>query len=346
MRSWQRNATLALLMLGGSAGVAAEDIKQPLIVGGSYAPISEAPWQVFLVIDDGVSPNQNVCGGLIIADEYVLTAAHCVSGHSSSDITVYAGIDDLDDARDASNGITLSNLVVNPNYDSSNFTADIALLTLSKSLPSNAKPIDLLGTSGQIDLDAEFSAGKSNNLYVSGWGATTTGGSVSNYLRRTLLTGVTDQQCSWNYTNNVFSQFLADATICANQTVTTGVCSGDSGGALIWQDPSFASDADFGYRAVGIVSFSSRELGCANTQSEDGFTQISNYFDWISDNIDGGYVQPSDSLSSNIFTATSGFTPPALLVPSSSDGGGGGSIGWLSLVFAGMIAARRRFSYS
>lgn len=43
------------------------------IVGGAEIEISEAPWQVSLL-----RFNSHTCGGSIISENYVLTAAHCV----------------------------------------------------------------------------------------------------------------------------------------------------------------------------------------------------------------------------------------------------------------------------
>jgi secreted trypsin-like serine protease len=43
-----------------------------LITGGSPAARGQFPWQVALIIDNSV-----FCGGSLISDRWVLTAAHC-----------------------------------------------------------------------------------------------------------------------------------------------------------------------------------------------------------------------------------------------------------------------------
>ncbi|WP_102389648.1 S1 family peptidase [Enterovibrio norvegicus] len=334
IKQWMAVVSLAAAISPMTAMAATEGAeKSPRIVGGGFAPISDAPWQVVLDL------NGALCGGAIISSGYVLTAAHCVERASASNITVYAGIEDLNLAD--GNGIAVASVVTNPNYNSSTLTADVALIQLAGALPSNAKPIQLVDSDDQGNLDAEFALAEDQNLYVSGWGETSTDGNVSRYLKRTYLDGVSDNSCGWTNSNGVLIQAAADAYICGNDPlVSTGVCSGDSGGPLVWQAPSNASDADRGYRLVGLVSFSSIR-GCALTDVEDGFTQLNTYRDWISDNMNGGYSNPNVSFDADIFDASRTYSPLG-------DGGGGGSVSLYALLLLSFslglsIYSRRRF---
>ena len=51
------------------------------IVGGSEPPIGKYPWLALIGFTKrGRSKQQWACGGALIGDQYVLTAAHCVTG--------------------------------------------------------------------------------------------------------------------------------------------------------------------------------------------------------------------------------------------------------------------------
>ena len=92
------------------------------IVGGEAANSSTWGWAVSISI-----ASRYLCGGSIISDSWVITAAHCVSDHISSQITVYAG----STRRWVGTQIrAVRNTIMHPNYDSTTFVNDIALLQL------------------------------------------------------------------------------------------------------------------------------------------------------------------------------------------------------------------------
>lgn len=81
---------------------------QQRIIGGSNANISEAPWQVFIQIDNG-----DFGGGSIISSNLILTAKHVVEKASPSQIKVGAGISKLSELN-ASNMYEVSNVIFHP----------------------------------------------------------------------------------------------------------------------------------------------------------------------------------------------------------------------------------------
>lgn len=57
--------------------------KQTRIVGGQETEINQYPWMAMLMYS-----GKFYCGGALISDVYVLSAAHCVSGFNKDKITV------------------------------------------------------------------------------------------------------------------------------------------------------------------------------------------------------------------------------------------------------------------
>ena len=92
------------------------------IIGGEAANSSTWGWAVSLYI-----VNRGRCGGSIISDSWVITAAHCVSGAGSSQVIVYAGSTLLETGTQIR---VVRNIIMHPNYNSPPFANDIALLQL------------------------------------------------------------------------------------------------------------------------------------------------------------------------------------------------------------------------
>merc|ERR1711892_240777 len=98
------------------------------IVGGHEAAENEWPWQVALFIDDAW-----FCGGSIISDEYVMTAAHCADG--ASYFNILAGAHDVRaDSEPHRVEITSYEGFTHPNWDPQNLENDIALVRLPEKI--------------------------------------------------------------------------------------------------------------------------------------------------------------------------------------------------------------------
>jgi hypothetical protein len=119
------------------------------VVGGSRISAEGAPWQValFAVIPVEVNGKKGVleelCGGAIVGETQVLTAAHClfnpVTGQPASpeDFLVEAGGSDFKEEEPAEQNVIVESIRVHPYF---NYAAgpgapdDIAVLTLAKQL--------------------------------------------------------------------------------------------------------------------------------------------------------------------------------------------------------------------
>jgi len=222
------------------------------IVGGVEATPHEFPWQVGLFFDG------YFCGGTIISEKYILTAAHCADGVYSHEVVIGAH-----EIRDPSNTIINAySPTVHPEWDSFSLSNDLAILELDTEIDwaefgDNAAP-NCLATSG------DFSG---QTALVSGWGRPSdNAGGISDVLRKVEAPVMSQSECE-SYWGN-----LNEGIVCINTEGGHSSCNGDSGGPL--------SIPGSVYEQIGIVSFGSA-AGC-EIGAPAGFSEVAKYIDWIS----------------------------------------------------------------
>ncbi|XP_062388085.1 uncharacterized protein LOC134076815 [Sardina pilchardus] len=127
---WLWVGTMVCVLLKGSWGQLAVCGRPPLntrIVGGQDAGPGNWPWQASLQ-----RSGSHFCGGSLINNEWVLTAAHCFRSLSSvTGLTVVLGLEDLEGSNTNSVTRSVSRIISHPSYDSATLDNDIALLQLS-----------------------------------------------------------------------------------------------------------------------------------------------------------------------------------------------------------------------
>ncbi|MDN3021791.1 serine protease [Streptomyces sp. S.PB5] len=212
----------AALVVASAAAAAAALVSAPTavaapqpIVGGSTTTTTSYPF-VMQITD--ASQNQ-FCGGTLVSATKVVTAAHCMVGESTSSVRVVGGRT----YRNGTNGTVsrVSKIWIHPSYTDASNGDDVAVLTLSTSMPyTTASYVSSSDTS-------VYAAG--TTARVLGWGTTSSGGSSSNQLRTATVPIVSDSSCASSY-----SDYLASDMVCAGYS-SGGVdtCQGDSGGPLL-----------------------------------------------------------------------------------------------------------------
>jgi secreted trypsin-like serine protease len=244
--------------------------EQPKIVGGKPAPAGAFPWQVSLGVSwIADSFSAHFCGGSVFSEKWIVTAAHCAVGLTPGKVIVTAGTNRLVDGAVRRN---VNRIIVHRNYNAQSMDNDIALMELRDPLPTGLqiKKIELLtpGEEGGLTDTSVFT--------VTGWGATTEGGSVVRDLRYLdALPFVSRTTCNLP---QAYDGRITPNMLCAGVRVGgMDSCQGDSGGPL-----SFGTVA--APKLAGIVSWGD---GCARPDKVGIYTRVVNYIDWINSCVAG-----------------------------------------------------------
>ncbi|XP_037641201.1 elastase-1-like [Sebastes umbrosus] len=232
------------------------------VVGGEVAKPNSWPWQISLQYKSG-SRYYHTCGGTLIERGWVMTAAHCVD--SPRTWRVILGEHDLYSDSGREQTMTVNNVFIHPRWDPTRLGSgfDIALLRLSSLATLNSYvQLGSLPQRGQI-------LPHNNLCYITGWGRTSTDGSLSAQLKQAYLPLVDYKTCSrpdW------WGSQIATTLVCGGGGAEAG-CNGDSGGPL----NCLVNEK---YYVHGIASFVS-SMGCNAPKKPTVFTRVSAYIDWM-----------------------------------------------------------------
>ena len=244
---------LAFAAIASASPVPAEF--DPFIVGGTNAANGQYPYQVSLR-----ASGSHFCGGSIINNRWVLSAAHCTIGRAQNAVTIVVG-SVLLNAGGATH--TSSRIINHPSYNSQTIANDVSVVQTASTIVfnTNVRAIPL----GSIQI------GGGVNSILTGWGSTSTigVGSVPNNLQQLSTTTLTNADCRSRFSaTNAANVF--DHKICTFTQQGQGACRGDSGGPLV------ASG-----QQIGTVSWG---IPCARG-SPDVFDRVSHFRTWILNSI-------------------------------------------------------------
>jgi secreted trypsin-like serine protease len=229
------------------------------IVGGVDTKIEDHPWQVALKIPllDG---RLMLCGGSLIQDRWVLTAAHCFRSKPPASARVKAG----QTMHSVGTWIEAGKAFVHPGYNAQTHENDIALVKLDGGVAGDIIPL----------AQGSESLKPCQLLEVTGWGAIKEGRKVgSETLQKAEVPLVDNDTCN---AKDAYSGAIKPGMMCAGYR-DGGVdsCQGDSGGPLVLRGKD-------GAVLVGVVSWGD---GCARKLRYGVYTRVDAYAGWIADTI-------------------------------------------------------------
>ncbi|XP_037071855.1 CLIP domain-containing serine protease 14D-like [Pollicipes pollicipes] len=257
------------------------------IVGGVEVALGEFPWLAILGYEvQGTDEVDFNCGGAVINDRYVVTAAHCVTDLPAGFrlATVRVGEHDLtkdtdcvgSDCAGPVQDFQIEEIISHKEYNSPNrFWNDIALLRLNKPInkqlstfvDSICLPFDSFRTQSLDD----------QRLYVAGFGLTSAFGDSSEVLMKVQVPTVDDDQCAAVFRRQ--RAVIGPGQMCAGAEKGRDSCSGDSGGPLMAADRTTGPP----YQLMGVVSFGVTRCG---TEGVPGvYTRVTGYLNWIMDHM-------------------------------------------------------------
>ncbi|KAK7938538.1 hypothetical protein WMY93_001864 [Mugilogobius chulae] len=226
------------------------------IVGGADAPNGAWPWQVSIHRN-----SSHMCGGSLINNLWVLSAAHCVKGENASMLTVYIGRRTLNGSNPNEVRRNISQIIYHPGFSFSTYDNDMSLLKLDSTVnfTDYIRPVCLAASGSTLNADI--------NVWTTGWGTTVFGGSLATNLQEVQVPIVGNRQCSCDYFPYVN---ITDNMLCA-ALEEEAKTPGDSGGPLVYKPGSV-------WIEFGVVSFGYQ---CALPGYPGIYSRVSRYEDWI-----------------------------------------------------------------
>ncbi|XP_046897923.1 serine protease [Hypomesus transpacificus] len=242
----------------GTPAISPEVTGYARIVNGEEAVPHSWPWQVSLQQTNGF----HFCGGSLINENWVVTAAHC-NVRTSHNVILGEHNKGSGSNTESIQVIKPAKVFTHPKWNPSTINNDITLIKLSRpvTLGSTVSPVCLAESSDV------FAPGMT--CVTSGWGLTRYNApNTPNLLQQASLPLLSNEACKKHWGSNI-----SDVMICAGGAGATS-CMGDSGGPLV-------CEKDNAWTLVGIVSWGSSRCSTSTPAVYARVTELRAWADQI-----------------------------------------------------------------
>lgn len=227
------------------------------IVNGEVAKEGDWPWMCSMHYN-----GRHICGGSLINERWIVTAAHCVSDLTASRYVMICGVHHRTNKEPWTRSFPVKRIIRHAQYSSSTMRNDIALMELNT-------PAHISGSNEYDDyiipvcIPRKAITFNSQTSYATGWGTLSSGAStLPQFLYQVGLRTWTNAECQ-AYATNVHPP----TQVCAGGP-NKDTCQGDSGGPLVVQDGGY-------WKLIGLTSWG---YGCGQGGV---YTQVEPFWEWI-----------------------------------------------------------------
>ncbi|CAK6445727.1 unnamed protein product [Pipistrellus nathusii] len=258
---------LAALVLLGAALCAAQP--RGRILGGQEAQSRQWPYMASVQVN-----GTHVCGGFLVAEQWVLSAAHCLEDvpRPNETVKVLLGALSLSEPEPSKRLYDVLRAVPHPGSGPDTIDHDLLLLQLSENATLGAEVKLLPWQREDRDVAADTLCD------VAGWGVVSHTGRRPDRLQHLLLRVMDRATCNLR---RFHDGTVTKHMMCAESHRRRDTCKGDSGGPLVCNGV-----------AEGVVTSGSRV--CGDPKKPGIYTRVGSYTAWIDSVMDGGVASPGD----------------------------------------------------
>ncbi|KAG8177659.1 hypothetical protein JTE90_000345 [Oedothorax gibbosus] len=232
----------------------------------------EWPWHVAIL---ETPLDLYVCGGSLIDEFWVMTAAHCVDDYPSRGRSLKVRLGEYDVSSESEplpfEEVPCGRVLLHPAFDNETLENDVALLRLER--PAKRRPhvdvVCLPETEGQ---EAETLA---TECYITGWGRRTEASNHSFILKEVKVPIWERERCQVALQSQFGDDYALPTTSLCAGAEGRDACDGDGGGPLVCRHKSR-------WYQVGVISFG---IGCGRRDTPGVYTRTRAYVPWIHDTV-------------------------------------------------------------